>query len=202
MWSPIYEPARGRWKVNEKSDKNYTSRRMPAICEPKFGKVIPPEILALINKLQNNYEFFWDMEDKEVGQFLKMCHQENLEKGDKVFQEGDSGNDFYLIVSGEISICVGQKEVAQMKQGQVFGEMAMFDDARRTATAIAAEPTLLFSITRDVLSSKMPKFANKVTGSIARQLSDKLREANGIIQTLQKQLEQTVTLIKSRSPNP
>lgn len=187
--------------MNERYIPEYSTKGMTSLREHEFEKVIPPELLAIINKLQDNYPFFSDMEEKEVGQFLKLCHQENLQKGDEVFREGDSGNDFYLIVSGEISIRVGKKEVARMKQGQVFGEMAMLDDAKRTASAIATEPSLLFSITRDVISTKMPKFANKVIVSIARQLSDKLREANGTIRTLQKQLEQAVALIKSRSPN-
>ena len=187
--------------MNEKSAKKYTSKGKPAIRDYKFERVIPPKLLALINKLQDNYEFFWGMEDKEVGLFLKICHQEKLAKGDEVFREGDSGNDFYLIVSGEISIRTGQKEVARMKQGQIFGEIAMLGDARRTASAIAVEPSLLFAASRDVLSSKMPKFANKVTESIARQLSDKLREANGTIKTLQIRLEQVVALMKNRSPN-
>ncbi len=183
--------------MNENPSQGHLSQVAPAIREHAFEKVIPPELLALINKLQNNYPFFSDMEDKEVGQFLKLCHRENFKKGDEIFREGDSGNNFYLVVSGEVSISVGQKEVARLKQGAVFGEMAMLDDALRTASATATEPSLLFSITRDILSSKMPRFANKVTLSIARQLSDKLREANGTIKNLQKQLEKAAAVIKN-----
>lgn len=188
--------------MNDPFGQAYSMKEVSSSQEHKFERVIPPELLALINKLQTNYSFFSDMEEKEVGQFLKLCHRKNFKAGDEIFDEGDSGDDFYLVVSGEIAIRVGGKEVARMGQGAVFGEMAMLDNAKRTASAVATQPSLLFSITRNILSSRMPKFANKVTISIARQLSDKLRDANGTIKTLQKQLEKAATIIKRRGEKP
>lgn len=185
--------------MNKPSRPEYSTSGLTKVHDHQFEKTIPPELLALINKLQTNYPFFSEMGDKEVGQFLKLCKQENFKEGDIIFREGDSGNDFYLIVSGEISIQVEENEVARIKQGQIFGEMAMLDDATRTASAIAAGPSLVFSITRDILGSKMPKFANKVIVSIARQLSDKLREANGTIKTLQRQLDEAAEFIRKLS---
>lgn len=187
--------------MNLNPSPGFLSGSAPFVREHVFKKAIPPELLALINKLQNNYPFFSDMEDREVGQFLKLCHRENFKKGDIIFREGDSGDDFYLVVSGEVSISVGKKEVALLKQGAVFGEMAMLDDSFRTATATSTQPSLLFSITRDILGSKLPKFAHKVTLSIARQLSEKLREANGTIKDLQRKLDHAVNTNNSRGEN-
>ena len=95
-----------------------------------------------------------------------------------VFREGDIADHFYLVLSGEIAITIGETEVARMELGQIFGEMALLDDAKRTASAMVSETSLLFSISRTILHSKMPTSANKVMSSIARQLSEKLRDAN------------------------
>ncbi len=158
---------------------------------------ISPELFGLINKLQKNYPFFSDMEDREVVHLLKLCSQQSFNKGDEIFKEGDSATIFFLVVSGEVGISIGQKEVARLKQGSVVGEMAMIEDALHTASATATEPSLLFSITRDILSTKMPEFANKATLSIARQLSHKLHEANRTIHNLQEQLETAEDVIRS-----
>ncbi len=83
-----------------------------------------------------------------MGQFLKLCKRENFNSGSRVFKEGEHGNEFYLVVSGEIIITVGDKEVARMRPGMVFGEMALLDDARRTASAMASEPSFLFPFQR------------------------------------------------------
>ncbi len=153
-----------------------------------FKKSVPKPLLNLIEKLQRNYPFFSEMENIEVGQFLKLCKRETFETGKKVFKEGDHGNEFYLVVSGAIIITVGDKEVARMTPGVVFGEMALLGNSRRTASALAADNSLLFSISREVLHSKMPTFANKVMEGIARQLAEKLREANETIKRLQRQV--------------
>jgi CRP-like cAMP-binding protein len=165
----------------------------PASHEVNFEKIIPPDLLFLIKKLQKNYPFFSEMEDKEVGQFLKLYQRKTFPEGAKIFREDEHGDDFFLIVSGEVTIQAGGKEIARIRQGSIFGEMALLENEKRTASAFAATPSLLFSVSREFLHSKMPVFANKVILNIARQLSEKLREANGTIRELQKQLETTVT---------
>ena len=73
----------------------------PAYQKLSFKKeAIPPQLLALIRKLQKSYLFFGDMLDEEVSQFLKLCRRENFEDGKKIFSQGELGNSFYLVVSG------------------------------------------------------------------------------------------------------
>lgn len=75
----------------------------------------------------------------------------HLEKDEVLFNEGNTDNikSFYIILSGEISISKGsnfKKPIAQLEQGQYFGEMAMIDAQPRSANAIAAAPTILMEI--------------------------------------------------------
>lgn len=157
----------------------------PSVQKLTFKKeAIPPQLQALILKLQKSYLFFGDMLEEEVGQFLKLCKRENFEDGKRVFSQGEIGNTFYLVVSGGVRILVENTEVAQLGAGQVFGEMAILEEAPRNATAVAAGSTLLFSISRGVLATRAPALGFKVVVGIARQLSLKLREAN---ETIRKQ---------------
>ena len=154
----------------------------PAVQKLTFKKeAIPPQLQALIRKLQKSYLFFADMLEEEVGQFLKLCRRENFEDGKKIFSQGELGNSFYLVVSGGVRILVENTEVAQLGPGQVFGEMAILEEVPRNATAVAAGNTLLFSISRSVLATRAPALGFKVVVGIARQLSVKLREANDLI---------------------
>jgi len=154
----------------------------PGVQKLTFKKeAIPPQLQALIRKLQKSYLFFADMTEDEVGQFLKLCRRENFEDGKKIFSQGELGNAFYLVVSGEVRIVVESTEVAKLGTGQVFGEMAILEEVPRNATAIASGNTLLFSISRSVLATRAPALGFKVVVGIARQLSVKLREANELI---------------------
>jgi len=69
-------------------------------------------------------------------------------KGTKVINQGDKGNEFYVIKEGSFEIFVKKTKVAHFKKGQVFGELALIFDSPRAATVIAAENSKLFAVHR------------------------------------------------------
>ncbi|HBK80315.1 MAG TPA: hypothetical protein DDZ83_11725 [Nitrospinae bacterium] len=62
-----------------------------------------------------------------------LCKKESYEADQVVFREGDIADHFYLVLSGEIAITIGETEVARMELGQIFGEMALLEHIPRTA---------------------------------------------------------------------
>ncbi len=74
--------------------------------------------------------------------------------GETVFKEGDSGSAAYLIRSGSIDIfCHGPEQserlLNRLGSGEIFGEMTLLEQARRSASAIAREQSELIVIPRD-----------------------------------------------------
>ena len=137
-----------------------------------------PPLDELIVKLMENYEFFSDMDRKEIICILRLCGRRSFKPGQIIFKSGDVGNCFYIIIFGEVIIRSGEKELARLEQGQCFGEMAVLDNAPRVATAEAAKNTLLFSVGREILADALPSLGFKIASHLARQLSQKLRESN------------------------
>ena len=76
--------------------------------------------------------------------------REFFEVGQDIVRQGDVGRRLYLIWSGEVDVirsAAGRSEtVATLGRGQHFGEVAVFQDARRTATVRARTRVELFSI--------------------------------------------------------
>ena len=69
-------------------------------------------------------------------------------QGEPVFQKGDKGTSMYLVVSGAVQIYLPPPSrdaervlLKQMKAGEHFGELALFDDKPRSASVEAAERT-------------------------------------------------------------
>lgn len=102
--------------------------------------------------------------------------------GDTVFSAGDPGDGFYVIESGRVNISavVGNGELrllATIGPGDFFGEMAVLDDAPRSATAVAESDAKTFFLGRDQLLELLehrPQFAL----NLIREFSARMRTLN------------------------
>jgi len=79
-----------------------------------------------------------------------------------LFEEGDLGEAAYLVVTGRIEIRVGTasgdpRTIAIVGPGDVVGEMALFDDRPRTATAVTVDDCELIEIGRDAFQQRVER---------------------------------------------
>ena len=61
----------------------------------------------------------------------------NFTKGKTIFQEGDRGDEFFVVMRGQVEIRSGDRHFETLGPDGIFGEMALIDDGPRSATAIA-----------------------------------------------------------------
>ncbi|MDP6364549.1 MAG: cyclic nucleotide-binding domain-containing protein [Nitrospinota bacterium] len=140
------------------------------------------------------------MAQSEISEILSSCKRKTYQPGDRVFSEGDVGDSFYLVVQGEIRILIEPREI-QISPGEIFGEMAILGLNTRTATAMAKEKTVVFSITKEVLGSHFPSVRSKVSINMARQLTDNLRRADEAIQDLTNRLRIAEDKVRELEPD-
>jgi CRP/FNR family transcriptional regulator, cyclic AMP receptor protein len=128
----------------------------------------------------------------ELVEVLKICGREEFEKDKFIFLEGDLSDKCYIIAEGRVRISkyvpnVGEKDLAELRRGSYFGEMALIDGAPRSASAIANEPTSCLVLEKaglDRLIDENKETGNKILRSICRTLSKRLRESNDRISGL------------------
>jgi CRP-like cAMP-binding protein len=102
-----------------------------------------------------------------------------LAPGDFLFREGDSGDKMYVLLEGEIEVCLGNFVLETAGPGVLIGEMALIDNSPRTANAVAKTPSRLAEIDRrrfDFLVQQHPNFARHVM----KTLADRLRHINAV----------------------
>lgn len=93
--------------------------------------------------------------------------------GEVIFKEGDEADQLFAIKSGEVAIQLGNRTLAELSANSIFGEMALIDDAPRSATAVAKTDVELVAISEKqflFLVSQTPFFALKVMRVLARRL--------------------------------
>jgi F420-non-reducing hydrogenase small subunit len=101
------------------------------------------------------------------------------DKNDVVFREGDTGNAMYIIQSGAIEISRmrdGSKTVlAILEKGNFFGEMALIDTSRRSATATSISRSRLLVFTRETLMERIrqdPGVVTHLLNTLCKRLTD------------------------------
>lgn len=105
-----------------------------------------------------------------------------VQAGGMIFQEGDPGDGLYVILEGsvQISAVVGQSErrvLSQFGPGDFFGEMAVIDNAPRSATVTADKESRLLFIARDEML-KLLEQAPALTVALLREFTHRMREFN------------------------
>jgi CRP-like cAMP-binding protein len=105
--------------------------------------------------------------------------------GDIIFSEGEDSRQAYWLSTGRVGITIGtqsgQKMLAQLGPGQLFGEMGLIDDLPRSATATALEPTEVEVIDEDTFESAVIGRPERLSGYLAA-LFERIRTADSQLQ--------------------
>lgn len=132
----------------------------------------------------------------------------NYTEGEIIFQEGEKGEMMYAIQSGKVKITKvtssGEITIATLKEGDIFGEMALFDRLPRSANAVALGGARILSIDKKKLFTTInrdPTLVFKILESMSqriRRLTDelmKLRNAKSKVVKICPDLKVTCGMI-------
>lgn len=95
--------------------------------------------------------------------------------GSTIFYEGDPADAVYIIVSGEVRVEKDAVVVAICGKGEWLGELAVLDDAPRSATAIVQTHATLLKITRTDFEESLHK-TPEIASGISRMLIKKVHK--------------------------
>jgi CRP/FNR family cyclic AMP-dependent transcriptional regulator len=124
-------------------------------------------------------EVFGGLEERELGEVAQVAVPRRWERGEVIFMEGDEGDTTYLLMSGAILLTREHQDgrvvaIAELRAGDMFGELAMFRGETRSATAEAIEPTEAVALLApDVqrLIKQNPDIASKLLKALAERVS-------------------------------
>jgi CRP/FNR family transcriptional regulator len=143
--------------------------------------------------LLRSVPLFADLEEGELERFSHVAVPRSFPAGTRVFHEGDSSDACYIVSDGNFRVTREHSDgraitLATLGPGEIFGELAMLDGDKRSASAESiTDGTLLALPAADVRSllSRNPEIALKLVAGLVRRL----RAANA---RLSRQSFQTV----------
>jgi CRP-like cAMP-binding protein len=105
-------------------------------------------------------EFFSSLDEEGLARVAVRASSVRLERNDTLFSEGDEAKELFVVLSGRIAIGKRSPDgreslVALMEKGDLFGEMPLFDDEARSASARALERSEVVRVPFEVVRSEL-----------------------------------------------
>ena len=136
---------------------------------------------------------------KELELLLVTAAEKIFSKDDVVFREGEAGHHIFMVSQGTVEIWKKESTdlkgscLAKVKDGELFGEMSIFDRQPRSASAIAGgdqKTKVLVWGEKEIvkLIQEYPALGTKIMLNVIRKLSGHFRNANNAIHSLRKTL--------------
>jgi CRP/FNR family transcriptional regulator, cyclic AMP receptor protein len=146
----------------------------------------PANNLGQIRKLP----IFTDLTEEELTEIDQLTDEVHIEQGRTIMRQGDLGQEFALIVSGEANIIKDDQVVARIGPGDYFGEVALLDSITRSASVVAATDMILEVIDRrgfNTLLDDIPRLARALLRGIAHRLAEREEEIDQLRVELARQ---------------
>lgn len=116
---------------------------------------------------------FEGLSKQELTLLARACEDLDVAAGRVLCREGESGSEFFVIVEGQVKVEQGGKELTTLGPGDFFGEIALVENVKRTATVTATTPLRFFVLTRQAfwnLLDSSPRVQQKVLKALARRV--------------------------------
>tara|TARA_B100000029_G_scaffold465063_1_gene499494 strand:- start:65 stop:652 length:588 start_codon:yes stop_codon:yes gene_type:complete len=132
---------------------------------------------------------FQDLTRGEIAKIEDILHQRSYKADESIVREGELGFGMYIVVSGGVDIVQtdgdgGILHLATFGEGDFFGEQALLDEAPRTASAIAREPSRAVGFFRPDLLELIesdPRLGLKIVMRLSQMISVRLRQTNRLL---------------------
>lgn len=146
---------------------------------------------AIVHKIQQKVPVFKGMTTERLMRTLATADFFPVNAGDAIFMEGEKGNSFFVLITGEVVV---QKrkgdaamEIARLGSGECFGEMSLVGNQIRTATVRAVSKCVTIRFMREIVDCN-PEAAHIIYRNIANILSGRLEQSSGKLADIMVQM--------------
>ncbi len=139
---------------------------------PEFQLLLIEKVLLL-----KSLSIFEETPETILAEVAEILEEEVYAKNASIFKEGDVGQCLYIIFKGEVRIHKDSHTLAILKEGAVFGELALLDVDNRSASATANIEALVLKVDQEPFYEIMENRIEVARG-IIKILCRRLRAQN------------------------
>ena len=143
---------------------------------------MPTENLSDTDKFNTvrSLSFFRDFRDQELWEVVRITQWRKFLQEQSIIREGDTGENFYIITTGEAKVTKAGRLLNILRPGDCFGEMLYFSETntRRTTTISSLSPLAVIEIKAGDLNQASDALQKDMNKAFLRILIDRLTWAN------------------------
>lgn len=154
------------WKNKFGYDEKSFLAELPAGLQNEVSLYLKKDMIKRIPLFHNIDDSFL----KEVSIRMKPLI---FTPGDFVFRKGDKGNEMYFVIRGNLEVVIDSEIIGGLKDGDFFGEIALFQKVERTAGVRAVTYSDLYILERDVfehLLSRYPEIEKEIRKTAEKRI--------------------------------
>lgn len=108
--------------------------------------------VGILARMLRKIEFFSPLTVGQLEKILPYIMLYRFEAGETVFKQGEAGDAFYIVYKGRVGVLLKKgllsfsKQVAELSEGDFFGEIALISNEKRGATVKCSEACHLFAL--------------------------------------------------------
>jgi len=117
---------------------------------------------------------FRDLSKKEREQIARWADEIDVAAGFQLLEQGAFPHEFFVVEEGTVEVTKDGAHVTDLGPGDFFGEIAILEHDRRTATVVATAPTtLIVMLARDfeTMAEQLPDVADQVRAAIHERMA-------------------------------
>ena len=123
---------------------------------------------------------FEGVSKRHLRRIAKLAHIRRFAPGSAIVRTGDSGRAFFVLLDGNVKVVRAGARARRLGIGDYFGEMALLDDAPRSADVVAEGEVLALMIDRSAFT-KVLRTEPALAQALLRTLAARLRAAEASI---------------------
>ena len=127
-----------------------------------------------------DFPFFADFNDVALWELIRIATWKTIGPQTVLIREGESGDNFYFLVEGEVDVTLFSKLLATVKAGRCFGELLYFAERsqRRTSTVTARTPITVMEVKADAMRAATDACQAAFNKACMRVLIERLVDSN------------------------
>lgn len=158
---------------------NFRKKKSPDVSRNEFLRMIP---------------FFEHLSNKQLKILAQHLHERRYDENEYLFEVNQPGAALFIISRGEVAIETSShretaSQLALIKASEFLGEMALLDQAPRSASARATKPTHAYVLFRNDLNNMVktdPEIACEIFRTLASIIGERLKATNRHVNTTRK----------------